>query len=71
MAFLLIISWTWGSINHSLPDFHALEHLRVGVEGQHGGAAHAGAVEQAKCQALHEGQRGGLGGAVVHRPGDG
>ena len=55
----------------AVPDSHALEHLCVGVEGQNGGAAHAGAVQQAQRQALHEGQRGGLGGAVVYSPGDG
>lgn len=41
------------------------------MEGEHGGAAHAGAVQQTECEALHEGQRGGLGGAVVYGPGDG
>lgn len=53
------------------PDSHALEHLCVGVEGEHSGAADARAVQQAQGQALHEGQRGGLGGAVVDGPGDG
>lgn len=54
-----------------LPDSHALEHLSVGVEGQHSGAAHAGTVQQAQRQALHEGQRRGLGGAVIDGAGDG
>lgn len=53
------------------PDSHTLEHLSVGVEGEHGGAAHPGTVQQAQSQALHEGQGGGLGGAVIYGPRDG
>lgn len=40
------------------------------MEGEHGGAANAGTVQQAQRQALHEGQRRGLGGAVVYGPRD-
>lgn len=48
------------------PHSHALEHLGVGVEGEHGGTSHAWAVQKAEGQALHEGQRRGLGCAVVY-----
>lgn len=41
------------------------------MEWQHGGAANARTVQQAQRQALHEGQRRGLGGAVVDGAGDG
>lgn len=41
------------------------------MEGKHGGAADTGTVQQAQRQALHEGQRRGLGGAVVYGSGDG
>lgn len=54
-----------------IPDSHSLEHLGVGVERKHSGAANAGTVQQAQGQTLHEGQWRGLGGAVVYGPGDG
>lgn len=38
------------------PYSHALEHLCVGVEWQHCGAADTGTVQQPKRQALHERQ---------------
>lgn len=41
------------------------------MEWEHGGAANARTVQQAQRQALHEGQRRGLGGAVVDGAGDG
>lgn len=53
------------------PQSHALEHLGVGVEGEHGGASHPGAVQKAEGQALHECQRRGLGCAVVYGAGYG
>ena len=62
---------TFGCRHAISPDSHALEHLRVGVEGEHGGAAHAGTVQQTQRQALHEGQGRGFGGAVVYGPRDG
>lgn len=46
-----ILIWT------SLPDSHALEHLGIGVEREHGGAAHTRTVQEAQRQTLHEGQR--------------
>lgn len=49
------------------PHSHALEHLSVGVEREHGGTSNAWAVQKAEGQALHEGQRRGLGCAVVYR----
>lgn len=41
----------------SLPDSHALEHLGIGVEREHSGAAHTRTVQEAQRQTLHEGQR--------------
>lgn len=55
----------------SIPDSHALEHLSTGVERKHGGAANTGTVQETQCQALHEGQRWRLGGAVIDNPRDG
>lgn len=52
------------------PDSHALEHLCIRVKGKHCGTADTRTVQQAQCQALHEGQRWGLGGAVVYGPRD-
>lgn len=41
------------------------------MERKHSGAANTRTVQQAQRQTLHEGQRRGLGGAVVYGPGDG
>lgn len=55
----------------SIPDSHALEHLGTGVERKHGGAANTWTVQETQGQALHEGQRRRLGGAVIDNAGDG
>ena len=41
------------------------------MERKHRGAANTWTVQKPQRQALHEGQRGGLGGAVIDYPRDG
>lgn len=55
----------------SIPDSHALEHLSIGVERKHGGAADTGTVQEAQSQTLHEGQWWRFGGAIIDGPRDG
>lgn len=66
MGYIIGIQLHCPRLGGFLPDSHALEHLCVGVEGKHCGAANARTVQHTQCQAFHEGQRRGLGGAVIY-----